>query len=162
MDDDSQILGNFKQIDNQGNEFYFSGKWPNVFDLMIKHQAVYLANKREADNEYLLPGLTLVRNLTRDYIVRNQILVQNPAMLAMAFNHSIEIPHYSNNFEVVDLAFMQRDDVLDFIQVIDQSQGIFLYRWGDAPLRYIILALFANETEILYRERLGLIYCHPC
>jgi hypothetical protein len=129
---------------------------------MAKYRAVYLANKREADNEYMLPGLTLIRNLTAGYIAQNKIAVRNPTMLAIAFNYTVEIPHYWNNFEVVDLSFMQRNDVVDFLQVVDESQGIFLYRWGDAPLRYITLAIFANANEILYREGLGLIYCHPC
>lgn len=129
---------------------------------MDKHHAIYLANKKEADVEYLLPGLTLVRNFTAAYISQTQLVVRNPEMLADVFNHSVEVPHYWSNFEIIDLAFMQRKDVVDFIQAIDESRGIFLYRWCDAPLRYITLALFANATEILHRQTFGLIYCHPC
>ena len=164
LDDDSQILGN---VNNEFSltcvsSFSLLGSWPNIFEIMEKHQAVYLANKKEADVEYLLPGLTLVRNLTAAYIAQNRIAIRNPAMLADVFNHSVEIPHYWSNFEIIDLAFMQRPEVIDFIETVDDSRGIFLYRWGDAPLRYITLALFANATEILHRQTLGLIYCHPC
>ncbi len=67
-----------------------------------------------------------------------------------------------NNIEIVDISFMQRRDVVDFIQAIDESKGIFLYRWGDAPLRYIMLALFAKPIQILHRRQLELGYCHPC
>jgi hypothetical protein len=162
LDDDSQILGNFKEIDNQENEFCFLGKWPNVFDLMIKHQALYMANQREVDFEYVLPGITRIRNVTVDYIMKKNSTVRNPDMFADFFNKTLEIPNYWNNFEVVDLAFMQRKDVLDFIQMVDESQGIFLYRWGDAPLRYITLALFTNTTDVLHRVKFGLGYCHPC
>jgi hypothetical protein len=129
---------------------------------MAKQQAVYMVNRREADNEYILPGLTLVRNLTAAFIAKNKITVQNPVMLANSFNHTVEVPTFWTHFEVIDLSFMQRDDVLDYIDAVDESTGIFLYRWGDAPLRYITLALFSNETQILYREKLGLMYCHPC
>jgi hypothetical protein len=83
-------------------------------------------------------------------------------MFADVFNKTIEIPNYWNNFEIVDLSFMQRKEVVDFIQAIDESRGIFVYRWGDAPLRYIMLAIFAKPTQILHREQLGLAYCHPC
>ena len=129
---------------------------------MDKHHAIYLANKKESDVEYLLPGLTLVRNFTAAYIAENHLTVRNPGMLADVFNHSVEVPHFYSNFEIIDLAFMQRPEVMEFIQAIDESRGVFLYRWCDAPLRYITLALFANATEILHRQSLDLIYCHPC
>jgi len=129
---------------------------------MAKHQAVYLANQRELDYDYVLPGLTLVRNLTAAFIAKNNITARNPDMLADVFNRTLDIPNFWNNFEVVDLSFMQRKEVLDFIQAVDESKGIFLYRWGDAPLRYITLALFANATQILHRLKLGLDYCHTC
>jgi hypothetical protein len=129
---------------------------------MIKHQAVYFANQREVDFEYILPGMTLARNLTAAYIIEKNITVQNPDMVADVFNKTWEIPNFWNNIEAIDLSFMRRKEVLDFIQAIDESKGIFLYRWGDAPLRYITLALFVNATQILHRPKLGLNYCHPC
>jgi hypothetical protein len=130
--------------------------------MMKKHQALYMANRREIDFEYNLPGMTLVRNLTVAYINKNKITIRNPSMLADVFSKTMEIPNYWNNIEVVDLSFMQRKEVVDFIQAIDESRGIFVYRWGDAPLRYIMLAIFAKPTQILHREQLGLAYCHPC
>jgi hypothetical protein len=145
-------------------KFWFSlpGTWPNVFDLMIKSNAVYIANRREVDFEYVLPGLTRVRNLTVDFINKYKIIPRNPGMFADIFNRTMEIPNYWNNFEVVDLSFMRRKEVVDFIQAVDESRGIFLYRWGDAPLRYIMLALFTNASQVLHRGKLGLGYCHPC
>jgi hypothetical protein len=146
LDDDSQILGN----------------WTNVFELMVKHKALYLANFRVADYEYILPGLTIIKNVTAAFIAQYNITSRNPEMLADIFNRTIEVPNYWNNVEVVDLSFMQRKEVLDFTRAIDESRGIFLYRWGDAPLRYVTLALFANATQVLHREAFGLAYCHPC
>ena len=146
LDDDSQILG----------------KWPNIFNLMIEHQALYLANRREIDYEYVLPGLSRVRNLTADFIIKNKINVRNRDMLDDIFNHTIKIPNYWNNIEAIDLSFMKRKEVVDFIQTVDESKGIFLYRWGDATLRYITLALFADASQVLHREKLKLAYCHPC
>lgn len=129
---------------------------------MEERQALYLANGREIDFEYVLPGLKRVRNLTVDFIAKHRIIPKNPAMLADFFNHSIETPNYWNNFEVMDLSFMQRREVKAFIEEVDQSKGIFLYRWGDAPLRFIELALFARANEVLHRKNLNLSYCHPC
>jgi len=129
---------------------------------MVQRKALYMANQREVDFEYILPGMSLVRNLTAAYIIKNKITVQNPDMLADVFNKTMEIPNFWNNIEVIDLLFIQRKDVTDFIRAIDESRGIFLYRWGDAPLRYIMLALFAKPTEVLHRRQLDLGYCHPC
>ena len=129
---------------------------------MAEKKAFYLANQREVDYEYVLPGLTLIRNFTVDYIAKNNITVQNPAMYEDMFNKTLEIPNFWNNLEIVDLSFMRRKDVVDFTKAIDESKGIFLYRWGDAPLRYATLALLVNESQILHRTKLGLNHCHPC
>ncbi len=141
---------------------FLSDKWPNIFEILAKHQALYMANIREVQSENEFPGLTLVRNFTAAYIIKNNITAQNPDLLGDVFNKTMEIPNYSNNIEVVDLSFMRRKEVLDFVRAIDESKGIFLYRWGDAPLRYITLALFANATEVLHRHKLELTYCHRC
>jgi len=129
---------------------------------MERNHSIYFANKREVDVEYILPGLSLVLNLTAAYIKKRNLTITNSNMFIDLFNSTKEVPNFWNNFEIVELAFMKRTDVQDFIQEIDESKGIFLYRWGDAPLRYIMMTLFLNESQILNRENMGLIYCHPC
>ena len=129
---------------------------------MIQNQTLYFANNREVDFDYILPGIRLIRNLTIDFIKKHNIIVQNPDMFVDVFNKTFEMPNYWNNIEVVDLSFMQRKNVRDFIKAVDESKGIFLYRWGDAPLRYVTLALFTNASQVLHRTKLGLGYCHPC
>ena len=129
---------------------------------MERNHSIYFANKREVDVEYILPGLSLVLNLTAAYIKKRNLTITNSNMFIDLFNSTKEVPNFWNNFEIVEVAFMKRTDVQDFIQEIDESKGIFLYRWGDAPLRYIMMTLFLNESQILNRENMGLIYCHPC
>jgi hypothetical protein len=129
---------------------------------MIEHQALYLANVKAFDYENVLPGITQVRNLTADYIIKHKLIVRNHDMIVDMFDDPFTIPCFYNNLEVLDLSFIRRKEVVDFIQAVDESMGIFLYRWGDSTLRYIILAIFANETQVLYREDLKLAYCHKC
>ena len=129
---------------------------------MRRRSAVYVANYRTVDYEYILRGSKLMRNLTKAYVIQHGITARNPGMFTDFFNHSIEIPNYWNNFEMIDISFTQRREVLNFVKAVDDSQGIYLYRWGDAPLRYITLALFSNAQQILHREKLRLEYCHPC
>ncbi|CAM4860458.1 unnamed protein product [Rotaria socialis] len=146
LDDDSQMLG----------------KWPNVFEIIAKRQALYIANRREVDFDYVLPGMTLVRNITLAFIRKYNIRPRNPDMMADIFNRTLETPNYWNNVEVIDLSLIRQIEVIDFMRWVDESRGIFLYRWGDAPLRYITLALFVNATQILHLNKLELGYCHPC
>ena len=40
--------------------------------------------------------------------------------------------------------------------------GIFKYRWGDAVLRYLVLAIFAEDDQIINRNSTNIMYCHPC
>lgn len=49
--------------------------------------------------------------------------------------------------------------MLKCTSIVDLSYGQFIYRWGDAPLRYISLSLFAeNYTKL--RLPNGIKYCH--
>ena len=141
---------------------FAAGKWPDVFKIAAKERAIYIANGRELDYEYVLPGMRFVKNLTVDFMNKHKVIPANPAIMSDVFNNTIDIPNFWNNFEVLDLGFMQRKMVVQFIEAVDQSRGIFFHRWGDAPLRYIMLGLFANASEILHRITLGLEYCHPC
>ncbi|CAF1136853.1 unnamed protein product [Adineta ricciae] len=146
LDDDSQLLES----------------WPNVFEIMAKKRAIYMANQKETDFEIILRGTTIVRDLLTIYVNKSRIVPQNPTMFAEIYKRRWEVPVFWNNFEIIETSFMRRNEVIDFIHTVDESQGIFLYRWGDALLRFITLALFTNESQILHRVQLNFTYCHPC
>lgn len=55
---------------------------------------------------------------------------------------------YYNNFHITRPSFWLREDVKRAIDAIDRNGSIFYYRWGDAPLQSILVALFTNENEI--------------
>lgn len=55
---------------------------------------------------------------------------------------------YYNNFHITKPSFWLRDDVKKTIDAVDKNGSIFYYRWGDAPLQSIIVALHAKESEI--------------
>ena len=139
-----------------------SEPWPNVFEIMASERAIYMANHKTFDYEYVLPGILRIRNFTMEYIQKNKIVPQNPTMIADMFIKPQDIPVIYNNFEIVETSFMRRNDIRHFINAVDETQYIFLHRWGDAPLRYLMVALFINSTKVLHREHLRLGYCHPC
>ena len=54
-----------------------------------------------------------------------------------------------NNFEIIDLSIFDREDVKEFINDIVDSNNIYQLRWGDAPLRTIMVSLFLNRDQIV-------------
>jgi len=43
---------------------------------------------------------------------------------------------YYTNFEICDLAWFRGKDWQGYFAAIDHAEGIWRYRWGDAPIRY--------------------------
>jgi Glycolipid 2-alpha-mannosyltransferase len=68
---------------------------------------------------------------------------------------------FNNNFEIGSVAFFRRPEVRQWVEYVLEQGGIFRYRWGDAPLRLLTIAIFARENEIVTRKQLGIQYCHP-
>lgn len=60
------------------------------------------------------------------------------------------------------MEFFLRPEVLKWTAALMKTGGIYKYRWGDAGLRYVTLAVFASEHEVLHRMKLDIKYCHPC
>jgi len=66
--------------------------------------------------------------------------------------------HFWNNFEVVDLRWFRSTLISSYLDSIDKSAGIYLYRWGDAPLHSMAIFTFANSSLTHYYENIG--YTH--
>lgn len=56
---------------------------------------------------------------------------------------------FGTNFEVMEVPFFLRHDVLRWSQRILDSNMIYHRRWGDAPLRYLTLSMFSDEDRIV-------------
>jgi hypothetical protein len=145
LDDDSQLLGT----------------WFNVFGMMRRKNVVYFANEQLIDDEDRLPGTMKLKEVCFAYIKIANISPEDPRRLENAFVVN-GIRTYYNNFEVMKIHFFRQTRVRKWIQMIDGSHGIYKYRWGDAILRYLTLALFARSEQILHRENYNLSYCHSC
>ncbi len=53
------------------------------------------------------------------------------------------------NFEVLDLSIFEDKSINDFVDLIVKSNNIFNFRWGDAPLRTIMISLFLDKNQIV-------------
>lgn len=59
-----------------------------------------------------------------------------------------------NNFEILDLSIFDKPEVNAFIDGIVKSNNIFNYRWGDAPLRTILVSFFVDKNQIVRFKRI--------
>jgi hypothetical protein len=57
---------------------------------------------------------------------------------------------YPTNIWIINARrYLELPGILHFMAMVDISHGTYLYRWGDAPLYYVTLALFARPEEIV-------------
>jgi len=60
------------------------------------------------------------------------------------------VPVASNEFEVVKMSFMQRDDVSTWLNHLTDAPpfGLFEHKWGTKHERFITAAIFSGENEV--------------
>lgn len=151
----------FEYIMRLDSDSRLIGKWFNVFELMRARQLVYIANEQHLELERILPGTMNLQKFFFAYLNQTKLVAQDQRKVSLAFRKS-SIRTYYNNFEVFQTKFFRQVGVRAWINAIDASHGIYKYRWGDAMLRYLTLALFAKDYQIGHRTLLDLSYCHPC
>ena len=120
-----------------------------------------MSNHEKEEAAELLPGTELMEIVVREYVSINNIHPKGLSRWARAFPTG-SVLTYENNFEIVYVPFFKQNHVKDFISYIEDSLGIFLYRWGDAGIRYVTLALFAEDDEVISRDHFNMKYQHPC
>jgi mannosyltransferase len=62
------------------------------------------------------------------------------------------VPMMYTNMEIMSTKFFTSDPVQAFLNAVDQSFDIYRYRWGDAPLRAMVLGTFATKVCVTQEE----------
>lgn len=57
---------------------------------------------------------------------------------------------YYTNFEIFNMSWFKSDEYQSFYKFIDESAGIYKYRWGDHILRYIALNCLSSPNKCLF------------
>jgi len=62
------------------------------------------------------------------------------------------MPSFYNNFEVTSVDFFRQPHVMAFQRHLSENppHGIFRHKWGDAPIRMLTVALFAQPDQIAW------------
>ncbi|ODV83471.1 glycosyltransferase family 15 protein [[Candida] arabinofermentans NRRL YB-2248] len=63
--------------------------------------------------------------------------------------------HFWTNFEIGNLNVFRSKSYNDVFEYLDKRNGFFYERWGDAPIRSIILSLILNQGDIKRFEDIG-------
>lgn len=63
--------------------------------------------------------------------------------------------HFWSNFEIGKVDFFLSPQYKDYYNFLEDSNGFFMERWGDAPIHSLALGLFANQSEIHYFRDIG-------
>jgi hypothetical protein len=58
------------------------------------------------------------------------------------------VPMLYTNMEILSIAYFTSAPVQAFLRAVDASFDIYRYRWGDAPLRAMVLGLFATADQV--------------
>jgi hypothetical protein len=101
-----------------------------------------------------------LRSFTEDYVRYFGIEPKNREAWESAFMGD-SVAGFYNNLEVMNVSFWLRPEVQHFVRMVDVSHGTYLHRWGDAPMRYLALALFATPQEVAMKP-FSWEYVHPC
>jgi hypothetical protein len=123
---------------------------------------VYHANFVSLDGPTYCEGIWEV---AKSYIATNNITVANPEMYERFERHYRKDQHcaiFYNNFEVVRVKFMQQPQVKHWHEALTDHEpfGIFRVRWGDAIIRYLTIAFFAEPGSLLTTGDTPLGYEH--
>ncbi|KAJ2847575.1 hypothetical protein GGI22_005936 [Coemansia erecta] len=100
-------------------------------------------------------------NTTRNWIRANTHLLPERSLAnwVMGTDGHYNLCHFWSNFEIVDLSLYRSEAYESYFNHLDESQGFFYERWGDAPVHSIAAALLLKKGEIHWFEDIG--YKHP-
>ncbi|OUM51644.1 hypothetical protein BVG19_g758 [[Candida] boidinii] len=73
------------------------------------------------------------------------------------FKDDYNLCHFWTNFEIGDLDLLRSNEYNKIFNYLDSKKGYFYERWGDAPVRSLILSLILNKNknEIKWFNNIG-------
>lgn len=151
LDTDSEILGPLRE---------------DLFSLMARGGYTYAYQQERLDYLFVTEGLwhsalgfLYASNLTPAWSHLTSILPSfEQANTSM-------VPMYYNNFEILHVpGYLALPRLREWLAWVDASCGIYLHRWGDAPLRWLTVHFFVDPLRVLqvtgdllkYKHGLGL------
>mmetsp|Transcript_57325 Transcript_57325/g.68506 ORF Transcript_57325/g.68506 Transcript_57325/m.68506 type:complete len:171 (-) Transcript_57325:112-624(-) len=107
---------------------------------------------------------------TEEYMKRESTKPRSPTswqFLQNTWQHLESFPIFSTHLEVISKSFMQRKDVMKFHRAITEHDpfGMWLNRWSVHALRYVTMAVFAEDEKVMKSQfdgfHMGKQQCDP-
>jgi hypothetical protein len=97
----------------------------------------YIEKDVQIDNPKVIENLW---KFTTAYCLDKQVFV-NPAQIP-------EGKMYYTNFEIGNIEWFKNSEYMNYFNEIDKSGGIYIHRWGDAPIKYLGVNMFMPPQSI--------------
>lgn len=124
-------------------EYVVVGLWDHVVDFattrgVMPYNTALLSNMNQVTSTLFGPSLDHESSLkTIEQIASLSISGAGEELKRQGFNHYM----FYNNFEISRLDIWQSELYRDFMSTVDANGGIFRIRWGDSPIRTMMLAV---------------------
>ncbi len=112
----------------------------NLFDRMASTESIYGYIAIEVDHPDVEKGLWEISEKHFRKIGKDKIFKEKQQHFCRVF--------YSN-FEVLDVKWFQSAEYQEYYSLIDESAGIYKYRWGDHVIRYLALNSLLEKNKLL-------------
>jgi hypothetical protein len=113
----------------------------DMFEFMIKGGFEYGYIHKEMD--YHQDTIETLPQFTRNYIQKNNIKINCDL-------EDIDTHYFYSNFMITKIDFWLRTEVQNFLKAIDNSLGIYQYRWGDHIIQTHAIKMFSQRERIYH------------
>ena len=120
---------------------------------------VYLRNQIDWESEGAMCGLRAWYHAYMQY-------KKYPRRVSERAHSVLATKHFRNfytNFELIDVElYLQNDNLVETTCHFEASLNILRFRWGDAPIRTLLLQSFFERQQIAERGHYSMPYRHTC
>lgn len=113
----------------------------DIFAFLRQERLIY--GYIHGENDYHPQTIKTLPHFTREYIEKYHI---KPLCSMDEINEF----YYYSNFTLTETSFWRRPDVQGYLHAVDESLGIYKYRWGDHVLQTLALKIFCEPQKIYH------------
>ncbi|MDD2921952.1 MAG: hypothetical protein PHQ36_06665 [Anaerolineales bacterium] len=113
----------------------------DIFKRMKERDFIYGFVHKEYD--YHEQTVATLPAFTLEYIKNKNVKTKCPLT-------AIDAEYYYSNFTLTQTAFWNTPEVQDYLRAVDESLGIYQFRWGDHVIQTLALKMFGEPEKIHY------------
>ncbi|KAG0677777.1 alpha-1,2-mannosyltransferase (Kre5) [Pichia californica] len=156
LPDTWNLFSNNHKFFKGGNEDnYKDVKNLNDFFNKLKKNTIYNYSKlhfiKKSDNNYSKNEILFLKSIT-DHSKINGL---NNVVDEKYNNEEYNLCHFWSNFEIASNEVFNSPEYKLYYDFLEESNGFFTERWGDAPIHSLAIGMFLDLSEIHYFRDIG-------